>query len=123
MSRREPTDEELEAWNLAQIQQRGSNLHAKPIASVMRKLMSQRGYAAIQATNDLSTRWKEIVGEVLAELTCPGNISRGTLLVMVNDSGAMQELSFRKKQILAALKVKLPEAKIEDLRFRVGKVN
>ena len=71
MSRREPTDEEMEAWNLAQIQQRGSNLHAKPIASVMRKLMSQRGYAAIQATNDLSTRWKEIVGEVLAELTLP----------------------------------------------------
>ncbi len=123
MAQREPTDEELEAWNLSQIRQRSSNLHAKPISSVMRKLMSQRGYAAIQATSELSERWKEIVGEVLAQLTCPGNVSRGTLQVIVSDSGAMQELSFRKKQILAALKSKLPEAKIEDLRFRVGKVN
>ncbi len=41
----------------------------------------------------------------------------------VSDSGAMQELSFQKKKLLAALKTKLPEAKIEDLRFRVGRVN
>ncbi len=123
MSRLEPTEEEMEAWNLAQIKQRGSNLHAKPIGSVMRKLMAQRGYAAIQATNELHENWKEIVGEVLASLTCPGNVSRGVLQVIVSDSGAMQELSFRKKQILAALKVKLPEAKVEDLRFRVGKVS
>lgn len=123
MSRLEPTEEEIEAWNLSQIQQRRSNLHAKPIATVMKKLMAQRGYAAIQATNDLQEKWSEIVGEVLARMTCPGNISRGTLQVVVSDSGAMQELSFRKKQILAALKLKLPEAKVEDVRFRVGKVN
>ncbi len=123
MSRLEPTEEEIEAWNLSQIQQRRSNLHAKPIATVMRKLMAQRGYAAIQATSELHEKWSEIVGEVLAKMTCPGNVSRGTLQVVVSDSGAMQELSFRKKQILAALKSKLPEAKIEDLRFRVGKVN
>lgn len=123
MSRLEPTEEEIEAWNLAQIHQRRSNLHAKHIGSVMRKLMSQRGYAAIQATSELHEKWAEIVGEVLAQMTCPGNISRGTMQVVVSDSGAMQELSFRKKQILAALKAKLPEAKVEDLRFRVGKVN
>ncbi len=123
MSRPEPTEEEIEAWNLAQIHQRRSNLHAKPIGTVMRKLMAQRGYAAIQATTELHEKWSEIIGEVLAGMTCPGNVSRGTLLVVVSDSGAMQELSFRKKQILAELKVKLPEAKIEDLRFRVGKVN
>ena len=123
MSRLEPTEEEIEAWNLSQIQQRRSNLHAKPIATVMRKLMAQRGYAAIQATSELHEKWSEIVGEVLAKLTCPGNVSRGTLLVVVGDSGAMQELSFRKKQILAELKSKLPEAKVEDVKFRVGKVN
>lgn len=123
MSRLEPTEEEIEAWNLAQIHQRRSNLHAKPIASIMRKLMAQRGYAAIQATSELHEKWSEIVGDVLAKLTCPGNVSRGALQVVVSDSGAMQELSFRKKQILAALRSKLPEAKIEDLRFRVGKVN
>ncbi len=123
MSRLEPTEEEIEAWNLSQIHQRRSNLHAKPIGTVMRNLMAQRGYAAIQATSELHEKWSEIVGEVLAGMTCPGNVSRGSLQVVVSDSGAMQELSFRKKQILAALKSKLPEAKVEDLRFRVGKVN
>lgn len=123
MSHLEPTEEEIEAWNLSQIHQRHSNLHAKPIGSVMRKLMAQRGYAAIQATSELHEKWGEIVGEVLAGMTCPGNVSRGTLQVVVSDSGAMQELSFRKKQILVALKAKLPEANVEDLRFRVGKVN
>jgi predicted nucleic acid-binding Zn ribbon protein len=123
MSRLEPTEEEIEAWNLAQIKQRRSNLHAKPIGSVMRKLMSQRGYAAIQATSELHEKWSEIVGDVLARLTCPGNIARGVLQISVSDNGAMQELYFRKKQILTALKAQLPEAKVEDLRFRVGKVN
>ncbi len=81
MSRPEPTDEEIEAWNLAQIKQRNSNLNAKPIASVMRRLMAQRGYAAVQASNDLSNCWSEVVGEVLAKMSCPGNVSRGVLQV------------------------------------------
>ncbi len=121
MTRSEPTEEELDAWNLAQIQQRRSNLFAKPISSVMKRLMSQKGYSAIQATSQLGEQWNEIVGELLARMTRPGNISRGVLLVSVSDSGAVQELHFRKKQILTALQSRLPEAKIEDLRFRVSK--
>jgi predicted nucleic acid-binding Zn ribbon protein len=121
MSRSEPTEEEIEAYNLSQIHQRSSNLFAKPINSVMRRLMSQKGYSALQATNQLGEHWNAVVGDVLARMTRPGNVSRGVLLVSVSDSGAVQELHFRKKQILNALQSRLPDAKIQDLRFRVSK--
>lgn len=119
MNNREPTEEELEAWNLAQIKQRPSRLQAKSIRSVMRRLMSQRDYAAIQATASLQDVWSAIVGQPLANATRPGKLSRGTLHVAVSNSGAIQELHFRKRDILSALRAQLPESKIEDLKFRV----
>lgn len=115
-----PSDEEIEAWQLAQIKQHRSYLQAKPIKTVINKLLAQHGYAAVQAAAVLQSQWSEVVGEVLSARTRLGNISRGTLLVEVADSGSLQELHFRKRQILAEMQRRLPDAKITDLRMRVS---
>jgi Dna[CI] antecedent, DciA len=119
MNSQEPTDDELEAWHLSQIKQRPTHLQAKPIRTVMRRLMSERGYAAIQATASLNEVWAVAVGVLLAKSTRPGKITRGTLNVAVSDSGVIQELHFHKREILAALKSHLPECKISDLRLYI----
>lgn len=120
MNAHEPTDEEIEAWNLSQIHQRPSPYQAKSIRTVMKKLMAKRGYAAIQANDSLQTVWASLVGVELAKLSRPGNITRGILQVAVSDHGAMNELHFQKKQILTGLKTQLPESKINDVRFRIA---
>lgn len=115
----QPLSEE-EQWELSQIRQFKSRLNAKPIGSVMRKLMTQRGYGQTQAAEQLAEYWPLAAGEVLAVQTRPGNVSRGILTVHVTDSVAMQELNFVKKQIIARLQKELPEMKISGIRGRIS---
>ncbi|MCA9133767.1 MAG: DUF721 domain-containing protein, partial [Planctomycetales bacterium] len=92
----EPTAEQREAWDLAQIRQRRSHLHAKPIGSVVRRLMASTGYGETQAVEQLRQQWNAAVGEQLAGMTRPGNVARGVLYVYVSNSAVMQELHFRR---------------------------
>ncbi|MGN6135152.1 MAG: DUF721 domain-containing protein [Aureliella sp.] len=119
MTLREPTPEEREQWDLAQIKQGRSRLFARPIGSVMRKLLSEKDYAAAQSAQDLTDAWTRIVGQPLASSTRPGKIAKGVLLVEVANSLALQEIHFEKSRILKALQTELPAHKLVDLRFRV----
>ncbi len=118
---REPTPEQQEAWDLAQIHQRRTRLVAKPIGGVIRRLMASSGYSETQATAQLQQHWEQAVGEILAKLSRPGNISRGALQVEVANSATMQEIHFRKKQILESLRSSTANSGIASLRIRVGK--
>lgn len=117
----EPTAEQQEAWNLAQIHQRRSRLVAKPIGGVIRRLLSSSGYAESQSAAQLQAQWEQAVGPQLAKLSRPGNVSRGVLLVEVANSALMQEIHFRKKQILTAFHGQAATQKITGLRIRIGK--
>jgi predicted nucleic acid-binding Zn ribbon protein len=119
MSRKEPTPEEQEQWDLAQIKQGNSRLFARPIRSVMRRLLAEKGYATIESAQQLSDAWPSIVGEMLAKVTRPGKVSKGVLLVEVAHSLALQEIHFQKSKILKAVEAQLPAYKLTDLRFRI----
>ncbi len=119
----EPSPEEQEQWNLAQIRQRRSRLTAKPIGSVVRRLMTQSGYGQTQAVQVLREKWAEAVGPTLAPRSSPGNLTRGVLQVHVADSATMQELSFCKRQIIQSLRSALPDSNITDIRPRVGTIS
>ncbi|QDV25156.1 DUF721 domain-containing protein [Aureliella helgolandensis] len=114
-----PLTPEQEAWTLAQIKQRRSRLEAKPIGSVVRRLMTKSGYGQTQATSEMQKHWAAAVGPVLAERSRPGNLSRGVLLVYVSDSGTMQELYFCKRKIIASLQTAMPSIQLKDIRTRV----
>lgn len=115
----EPTPEQREAWDLAQIHQRRSRLVAKPIGSVVRRLLASSGYGETQGAAQLLELWQQAVGPELAKLSRPGNVARGTLQVHVANSAVMQELHFRKKQILAELQSVGTTSKITALKIRV----
>ena len=119
----EPTPQQQEEWDLAQIRQRRSRLHAKPIGSVVRRLMTQSGYGQTQSTELLQQKWTEAVGTSLAPLSRPGVVKRGVLQVQVADSATLQELSFCKKQIIASLRQAFPDWQISDVRLRVGPIH
>ena len=53
----------------------------------------------------------------------PGRTRRGVLEITVRNSTIMQELVFQKTELIQTLTDRLPEAKISDLRFRVGVVD
>jgi predicted nucleic acid-binding Zn ribbon protein len=94
----------------------------KKIADVIAQLINRRGYGRVQANADLAEVWAAAAGEPLASYSCPGNLRRGTLEVTVTSSTIMQEFTFKKQHILAELGRQLPDAKIQNLRFRVGTI-
>ncbi len=116
----EPTPEQREAWDLAQIHQRRSRLVAKPIGGMMRRLLASTGYGETQGAAELLEQWKQAVGPELAAHSRPGNLARGTLQVHVANSAIMQEIHFRKKQILHKLQKLGTATKITDLKIRVS---
>jgi predicted nucleic acid-binding Zn ribbon protein len=94
----------------------------KKIADVIAQLITRRGYGRIEANEQLAGAWSAAAGEPLATYSRPGKLRRGTLEVSVTNSTIMQEFSFQKQRILAELGRRMPDAKIRDLRFRVGTI-
>jgi predicted nucleic acid-binding Zn ribbon protein len=95
----------------------------KKIADVMSDLLARRGYARQQSASQLAEVWAAAVGESFAADTRAGNVRRGVLEIIVRHSALVQELTFRKKQLLQTLATHVPERKIRDLRFRVGPID
>ncbi len=95
----------------------------KKISDVVAQLITARGYGRIQANEDFSAAWRAAVGDALARYTLPGRVKRGQLEITVANSMIVQELTFQKQQIIAQLQAAVPEAKIRDLKLRVGAIN
>ncbi len=95
----------------------------KKIGDVLAQLITVRGYGRFQAQADLAAAWQAAAGELLSRFSRAGQIRRGRLEVTVTNSTIVQELSFQKQHILAELGRQLPDAKIRDLRFRIGQLD
>ena len=119
MTLRDPTPEEREQWDLAQIKQGNSRLFARPIGSVMRKLLAEKDYGTVQSAQDLLDAWARVISPSLVKSSRPGKIAKGVLLVEVANSLALQEIHFEKTKILKELQRELPAYKLVDMRFRI----
>jgi len=82
--------------------------------------MARRGYAREQSAAAFGDAWIAAVGEPMCKYTRAGNIKRGQLEVIVANSALVQELGFRKADILTKLTKLLPDQTIRDVRFKVG---
>jgi hypothetical protein len=92
------------------------------VRELIAQLMARRGYAQTLSVEVVRHAWSQAVGP-LATQCIPGNIRRGVLEITVVNSTVMQELSFRKRQLVKELQRELPKLKIHDLRFRVGVID
>jgi predicted nucleic acid-binding Zn ribbon protein len=94
----------------------------KKIADVLAQLITARGYGRIQADGEIHAAWQAAVGMPLARFTRPGRVRRGQLEITVSNSTIVQELTFERQRILAALQAEFPQARIRDIRFRIGTI-
>ena len=91
------------------------------LGDVLADLMARRGYAQVSAHEECRKAWEETVGN-LTQFTRATELKRGVLQVVVTNSVVMQELVFRKSELLVAVSKKLTNHKIKDLRFRIGEI-
>ncbi len=70
---------------------------------------------------ELEKLWGTVVGERIAAVSRPRGIRDGVLTVEVDTSAWMQELSFRKKQIIDLVRKKFSRLEVRDIRFRLNR--
>jgi predicted nucleic acid-binding Zn ribbon protein len=106
-----------------QTQRRNFHGHQpKRMSDIVAQLVQKKGYAQVRAAQAHHEAWKTAAGSRFAPVTEPGKITRGTLEVTAANSLVMQELTFEKDRLLAAIQQALPDAKIKQIRFKVGTV-
>jgi predicted nucleic acid-binding Zn ribbon protein len=118
--RKEDELSDEEKYFLSTIHQQPSRLKAHSIKSLVNRLVSDRGYAAVQGGEAIREAWQHVVGRELAAAAKPGNLRNGVLHIHVADSLTMQELHFRKKQILQKLQQVDKDLRISDLKFKLS---
>lgn len=95
----------------------------RQIGELIAELLTRRNYGKVQTQQQFIEAWEAAVEPSLASQTRVGSIRKGTLEVTVSNSTLVQELSFRQHEILRQLQEKLPDEKLEKIRFRVGPID
>ncbi len=96
----------------------------KKIADVLAQLITARGYGRIQADADFTAAWQAAAGATIAQYTRPGRLRRGILEVTVAQLERSSKNSPSKNNKSSPqLQTELPDAKIRDIRFRIGSIN
>ena len=96
---------------------------AKPAAMLINHLLARKGYGQTESQTDLQTTWQQVVGTKWKNKTMASAIRRGVLDVVVTNSAALQQLNFAKKKLLKGIQEQLPQNKIQNIKFRVGKID
>ena len=90
-----------------------------PLSDLLRKELGKLAPKTFSTTINLGKHWRDAVGDAVAEnarvLYCRNQI----LHVGVRNSTWLQELHFMHDDLLNSLKTTLPEAQVEDIRFRL----
>ena len=98
----------------------GKKKHPRKIGSIVNQLMARRGYAQVQVAGEMDRVLASVTSPEIANQCMIGKINRGVLEIGVSDSVIVQELSFQKRQIIAALQKEFPQSGISDIRFRIA---
>lgn len=93
-----------------------------PIGNIVADLLSKRGLGRPQAATEIEEIWREVVGDGISPMTHCGKVNRQKLNVIVTNSIVMQELVFRKHEIVKAFNKKTGSNLITDIRFRIGRL-
>ena len=118
------SDDLVDFHNRGELQRRRFHGHQpKRVADVIAQVVQRRGHAQVRAAREWDDAWRTTAGVEFAKVTQAGALRRGTLEITAANSLVMQELTFEKDRLLAAIQAALPAAGIKQLRFKVGQIN
>jgi len=93
--------------------------HGLSLAAILPDLCRERGWQAQVEAYSALLHWAEVVDAETAAHSRPGKITAGVLWVEAESPVWMQELQYRREEILAALNSRLRHARIKEIRFRL----
>jgi predicted nucleic acid-binding Zn ribbon protein len=94
------------------------NDRASPVADILGKLLPQLGLDTRIKEADITTAWKGIVGEFIAQHSQPERLVAGTLHIRVIQPSVRYELDRTwKPEIIRKLREQFGEKVIRDIKF------
>ena len=95
---------------------------AERIDSVVKSIIERLNRQSNPTSEDIKKIWKEVVGRKAFPHTSPASLRKKRLVINVDTSTWLYELTLRKDDLLARLKKRLGEDKIKELQFRIGEL-
>jgi len=102
------------------MKKRKSSLEA--LEHIIKKAMDGLGPKKRLTQEEIASVWQEAVGARAGKHTKPVSFKKTSLIINVDDSGWMYELTIKKKEILKKLEGKLKGKKLKEIRFRIGEI-
>jgi predicted nucleic acid-binding Zn ribbon protein len=93
---------------------------AARVGDILGGLLRKLGLDEELAGQEAVSRWNEVVGERIAEVTRARGVSRGTLFVEVRSSAWLSELSLMRRDIMSRLNAGRSRGRIEKIVFVLG---
>jgi len=95
---------------------------ATPISEVAGKFIQELTGKRAQKNEKVREAWHKAAGPKFQKHTQPTSFRKKTLVVNVDSSGWLYELTMNKVEIIARLKKSLKDD-FKELRFRIGKID
>jgi predicted nucleic acid-binding Zn ribbon protein len=92
------------------------------INSVVKSIIEKLDKKSNLTSDEIEKIWKETAREKASLHTKPTSFRKKRLVINVDSSSWLYELTLRKNELLASLKKRLGEDKIEELQFRIGEL-
>lgn len=93
-----------------------------PLEGLLKKVIKKIGGPKHLTEEDMCRAWEESVGAAAARHSRPTSFKKSSLIVNVDGSSWLYELTTKKREILAKVQTSFEGKKIKDIRFRVGEV-
>jgi len=93
------------------------------IDGVIKSLIEKLDKEARPTSEDIEAIWKDVAGDKAARHAKPVSLRKKRLIVNIDGSSWLYELTLKKESLLSALKNKLGEDKIKELQFRIGELS
>lgn len=94
-----------------------------PIADIVKSVFTRIEGEKNFIKEDIEASWREVGGEAANRHSKPVALKRKTLVVHVDSPAWIQELIFKKRELLKALKRKLGKDKISEIQFKIGELD
>lgn len=88
-----------------------------PLNSVFKALYTSHAWKAQWELYQLSRNWKDIVGDIIGEISEPAFFRKDTLCIYVENSAWMQQLQFLKPELLLKVNMSAKSRALKDMRF------
>lgn len=90
------------------------------LSTALTELIALRGYARIEEYKQFRRAWAAVAGEGFVKQTKVSRVTRGQLIIEVDNAPLLSELSgFHAAGLLSRLQTEFSELKIKGLKFRL----